>query len=141
MVVTQVTAEQGANIGQFWRKTMYKVKPNGQPDIPHMPKYAFDNAPPGTYNCTGATYDSLLAASRGGAGSVLGLPLLRELLGKARAANPSMFLKLLLAHLPYIGNGLRRTAGPNLNKRPVNEYEWTTTTDKNGTRGQQQHWW
>ena len=32
MVVTQVTAEQGANIEAFWKNTMYAMK-NGKPNI------------------------------------------------------------------------------------------------------------
>ena len=93
---------------------------------------------PTTYNCTSSTYDSLLAASNGNAGSVLGLPLIRKLAGKGKAANPSMFLNLLMGKAPYIGSGLKgRTAGPKLGS-PVDEYEWTTKTDTKGRRGKQQ---
>ena len=138
MVVTQVTADQGRNIEAFWKNTMYHVQPDGQPNVPEMPKYTFDNSPT-TYNCTSSTYSSLLAASNGGAGDVLGWALARKVADftKVQAANPSMFLNLLTDQTPYPkGSGLKRTAGNT--SVPVSEFEWTPAKSK--AQGNQPRW-
>ena len=123
MVVTQVTAAQAANIEAYWKNTMY-TNP--------MPKYSFANLPT-ALNCTSSTYNSLLAAEKGNAGSVLGLTAIRKFASftKTQAANPSKFWKFLLGDSwpLYKGTGLRRTAGDTA--KPVDCYEWTSSNVQN----------